>query len=296
MIGAALHDLFHTLFHPAGRGALSDWLSRGVFCVVRRFAKGKVSRITLAGPFAILTIMTTWVVWVVIGFTLIYYPFMGTQFVLAPGLDAARHHSLLDALNVSVGSLITLAGDFLPNSKFIRFLMGLEAVLGFGILTACVSWLLSIYPALERRRTLAHEASLLHFAERSTGLRLLELPEAEAQDVIWGLAAAMSTARNDLTQFPVIYYFRSGDNQSSFAGSLSYFAELADAASKPNRPPAVRIAGVALGGALYDYLEFIADVFLRMPKQDKQAIIDRYREEFFREPITLDTPSVRRTS
>jgi hypothetical protein len=296
MIGAALHDLFHTLFHPAGRGAISDWLSRWVFHLVRPFAKRKVRRMTLAGPLAILTIMTTWVAWVVIGFTLVYYPFMGTQFVLAPGLDAARHHSFVDAFNVSVGSLITLAGDFLPNSKLIRLLMGLEAILGFGILTACVSWLLSIYPALERRRTLAHEASLLHFAERSTGLRLMELPAAQAQEVIWGLATAMSTCRNDLTQFPVIYYFRSGDEQSGFASSLSYFAELADAASKAERPPAIRMAGVALGGALYDYVDVIADVFLKMPKHDKQAIIRRYADEFLRKPMTLEEPSFRRAT
>lgn len=296
MIGAVLHDLFHTLFHPAGRGALSDWLSRSVFYIVRKFSEHKVSRLTLAGPFAILAIMMTWVAAMVVGFTFIYYPFMATQFTVSPGLDIAHHHGFLDALNVSLGSLITLGGDFIPTSKLIRLLMGLEAVLGFGILTACVSWLLSIYPALERRRTLAHEASLLHFAERTTGLRILELPESEAQDVIWGLAGSMSTARNDLTQFPVIYYFRSGDKQSSFTGSLSYFAELAEAASKPHRPPAVRLAGVALGGALHDYLDFIADVFLTMPKHDKQAIIERYAEEFLREPMALDHPGLRRAS
>jgi hypothetical protein len=296
LIVAALHDLFHTLFHPAGRGAISDWLSRAVFCVIRKFAKRKVERITLAGPLAILTIMLTWVAWVVFGFAFLYYPFIATQFVLAPGLDLARHHSFLDAFNVSLGTLITVGGDFLPKSRLIRLGMGLEATLGFGILTASVSWLLSIYPALERRRTLAHEVSLLHFAETNTGLRLLELPESEAQDVLWGFATAMSSSRNDLTQFPVIYYFRSGDKQSSFAGSLSYFAELADAASQPARSPGVRMAGIALGGALNDYLEFIAETFIDMPKHDKQAIIQRYADEFLREPIRLESPSLRRAS
>jgi hypothetical protein len=290
MIGAALHDLFHTLFHPAGRGAMSDWIGRAVWCMVRKASNIKATWITLAGPYAILMIMLSWVAWVVCGFTLIYYPFIGTQFALAPGLDPARHQGFFDALNVSLGALITVGGDFNAKSKIIRLAMGLEAMFGFGILTASVSWLLSIYPALERRRTLAHEATLLHYAETNTGLRLLEVPESEAQQVLWGLAGEMATARNDLTQFPVIYYFQSGEKQTGFSGVLPYFAELAEAAAQPHRPASVRLAGIALGGALNDYLDFIAETFIQMPRDDKQAIMERYADEFLRKPVTLERP------
>ncbi|HWR15929.1 MAG TPA: hypothetical protein VN577_13965 [Terriglobales bacterium] len=282
LIGLAVHDLFHTLFHPAGRGAVSDRVSRFVWRIFRSISTPHNGYITLAGPVAILAIMAMWVILSVFGFALLYYPFIATQFALASGLDPQLHKSFTDAFNVSLGTLVTVGGDFNAKSKLIRFAMGIEATLGFGLLTASVSWLLSIYPALERRRTLAHEATLLHFAEENTGYRIEELPPSESQSVLWGFAASMASCRNDLTQFPVIYYFRSGDSQSGFSGTLSYFAELAESASRSGRDPSIRMAGIALGGALDDYLEFIADAYLRMSTHDKEAIMRCYAAEHLR--------------
>jgi hypothetical protein len=287
LIGVAALDLFNTLFHPAGRGAMSDRVGRVVWYLIRKLAKYRPALITLAGPFAILLIMVMWVLCMLLGFAFIYAPFLSTQFTMAPGLDISGHQGFLDALNVSVGSLITLGGDFTTKSKLLRLAMGIEALIGFGLLTASVSWLLSIYPALERRRTLAHEATLLHFAEEKTGIRIHQLPSTEAQAVIWGLAASMATARNDLTQFPIIYYFHSGDEASGFSGVLPYVAELAQAASHPSMAPSVRLAGISLGGALDDYLESIAEIFIHMPGDDKRAIMQRYADEFLRPVMTL---------
>jgi hypothetical protein len=222
---------------------------------------------------------------VVIGFSIIYMPYIGSQFALAPGLDPARHHSFLDAVNVSLGSLITVGGDFNSKSRVLRLAMGVEATLGFGLLTASVSWLLSIYPALERRRTFAHQITLLHHAEIESGSLIIELPSQEAQQIIWGLVAEMSSLRNDLTQFPITYYFHSGEAPTGLAGALPYIAELAGAASRPNVAPGLRLAATALGGALDDFLEYVAGTFLRMPVGDKTAILHRYAEEQMREPM-----------
>ncbi len=295
LVGFALDDLFHTLFHPAGRGALSDWVGRAVWFIFRKLSDHKRDYITLAGPFAILSIMLMWVLSMVVGFAFFYYPFM-RHFVLAPGLDPAHHRGFFDAINVSLGSLITVGGDFNSESKVLRLLMGIEATIGFGLLTASVSWLLSIYPALERRRTLAHEATLLHFAEQETGTRIEHLPPSDAQDVLWGLASSMATARNDLTQFPIIYYFASGDEETGFSGVLPYLAELAAVAAHPNMPPSVRLAGISLGGAIDDYLEFIAKTFIRMQTDDKPRIMQRYAEEHLRPLMTLSRPRYRRAS
>jgi hypothetical protein len=262
-----------------------------IWFVFRRVSTDRRENLKLAGPVAILCIMFMWALCSVFGFAFIYYPFMHTQFALAPGLDAARHQGFMDALNVSIGSLITVGGDFNAKSKAIRLAMGIEAIMGFGLLTASVSWLLSIYPALERRHTLAHEATLLHYAEEKTGIRIEELPSSEAQDVIWGLAASMATARNDLTQFPIIYYFQAGDEESGFSGVILYLAELAEKASQTNNPPSVRMAGIALGGAIDDYLEFIAETFVHMPTENKRGIMERYAAEHMRRLMTLDRVS-----
>jgi hypothetical protein len=275
---------------------MSDRIGRVVWYFVRRLAKHRSNLITLAGPFAILSIMVMWVLCMVFGFALIYAPFMHTQFAFAPGMDPTRHQGFFDAINVSLGSLITVGGDFNAKSKLIRLSMGIEALIGFGLLTASVSWLLSIYPALERRRTLAQEATLLHFAEEQTGLRIHQLPPSEAQDVIWGLAASMATARNDLTQFPVIYYFHSGDQESGFSGVFPYLSELAQAASHPSMAPSVRLAGISLGEAIDDYLESIAEIFIHISSDDKRAIMQRYADEFLRPLMTLKREPLHRSN
>jgi hypothetical protein len=294
-IAVALHDVFHTLFHPAGRGAMSDWLAGFVWKIVRALSHNKRERITLAGPFAILTIIGIWVALIVFGFAFIYRPYIAGQFTVAPGLDPAKHRSFLDALNVSIGGLMTLSGDILTKSRVLRLAIGSEAIIGFGLLTASVSWLLSIYPVLERRRTVAHELTLLHNAESRSGIRIIELPSDEAQEILWGLAAEISSLRNDLTQFPITYYFHSGDEHSGLAGALPYVADLAENASRPQMSPSVRMAGIALGGAIHDYLEYVAETFLDMPLDDKRAIMRRYADEHLFRPMRATAP-LRRAS
>jgi hypothetical protein len=289
-IAVALHDVFHTLFHPAGRGAMSDWLAGFVWKIVRALSHNKRERITLAGPFAILTIIGIWVALIVFGFAFIYRPYMAGQFTVAAGLDPAKHRSFLDALNVSIGGLMTLSGDILTKSRVLRLLIGSEAIIGFGLLTASVSWLLSIYPVLERRRTVGHELTLLHNAESRSGIRIIELPSDEAQEILWGLAAEISSLRNDLTQFPITYYFHSGDEHSGLAGALPYVADLAENASRPQMSPSVRMAGIALGGAIHDYLEYVAETFLDMPLDDKRAIMRRYADEHLFRPMRAPVP------
>jgi hypothetical protein len=290
----AVSDIFHTLFHPAGRGTTSDRIASVVWKLVRRAAQGKHERITLAGPLAILSIMVAWVLLIVFGFAFIYLPHIASQYAVAPGLDPAKHKTFLDAFNVSLGGLVNLTGDLTPRPHILRLLLGLEGVIGFGLLTASVSWLLSIYPTLERRRALAHQATLLHHAESESGVLLLELPSAESHGIIWGLAAEIASLRNALMQFPITYYFHPGDTHSGLPGTLPYLYELASKAALPHMPASVRMAGVALGGAIDDFLEYVATTFLQMPVHDKWAILMRYADEHFRSPLRLLPPPLRR--
>jgi hypothetical protein len=282
LIGIVFHDVFHTLFHPSGRGAMSDYAARTVWKIFRPIARRRKSAITLAGPFAILTIMGLWVWLTVFGFALIYAPFIQSHYVFPAGVPD-RHRDFLDAINASIGGLITYGGDVNPTTRALRLVEGLEAIIGFGLLTASVSWLLSLYPVLERRRTVGHEIDLLHHAEIETGSNVLDFEASEAQEVLWGLTAEISEVRNDLTQFPISYYFHAGEDHSGVSAGLPYLGAIAKAASLPNMPPAVRVAGTCLGGAIDDYLKEIAEIFLKMSRDDKAAIMRRYAEDQMRE-------------
>jgi len=165
LIAIALFDVFMALFHPAGRADFGRWVRRAVWRIFHRVARKHPNRLNLAGAWSIVSVILSWVFCIVLGFALVYWPHINTWFVEASELNNSRPMGFDEALNVSLGSLITLGGDLIPTHQFIRFLMGVEAIIGFGLLTASVSWLLSIYPALERRRTLAHQATLLHHAE-----------------------------------------------------------------------------------------------------------------------------------
>src|SRR5438270_9105853 len=109
-VALALHDMFHTLFHPSGRGAIAEFISYRVWRAWRRIFPANHGPLSLAGPVAFVVTVTTWGLLIVLGFALAYSPFLGSRFVMAPGLDIHHHHAFFDAINVSLGSLITVGG------------------------------------------------------------------------------------------------------------------------------------------------------------------------------------------
>jgi hypothetical protein len=78
--------------------------------------------------------------------------------------------------------------DVIPHAGWLRGVAPLEALLGFGLLSASISWLLLIYPAISRRRSLAYEISLLVEAEGQAGVALERLEPASAAGIYEELA------------------------------------------------------------------------------------------------------------
>jgi hypothetical protein len=167
--------------------------------------------------------------------------------------------------------------------------MGIESILGFGLLTASVSWILSIYPVLEHRKSLAHEASLLHYSE-ITGIRTLrDISETDLHSILLGLATQLTTSRNELIQFPITYYFHEQERETSLAATLPYMADLA--AQNVRGPGAVALAATALGGAIDDYLKFIARTFLKRPFTNRWEILAAlaadHQRDIVRSPVAV---------
>jgi hypothetical protein len=287
IIGLGCHDVFHTLFHPGGRGTIDDVLSRRLWRVLRFFSKRWPRMLTLAGPVIFVCIISVWALLIVCGFALVYAPSIRTGFVLAPGIDPSRHGTFMDAFNVSLGALITLVGDINANSKLIRLLMGIEAVLGFGLLTASVSSLLSIYSVLEQRRSLAHKATLLHAAQQKTGTSIFEMSGGQVHVVLTEFTAEMVILRNNMIQFPVSYYFRDDETKTALPGILEYLRGMAERASK-SKEPAIRISGVMLFGAILDYLKLISEDHLQLVGSDPQRVLRAYAEDHMREIVPYE--------
>jgi hypothetical protein len=278
LVGAAALDVFQTLFHPAGRGALSDWTARTVWKVHRALANRYPGVLTYAGPTAILAIIVSWACFTLVGFSLVYLPHLPTQYVFDPGVNPANHRGFWEAVVASVGALMSLSQGMEPKSEWIALLRGLEAIIGFGLLTASVSWLLSIYPVLEQRRSIAQRAALLHNAELENHVDLIHDCGADTHNWIMGLAADLASLRNQMAQFPISYYFYMGEPQTALAGALPYLYELSERGAHSDLP-ALRLAATALGGAVEEFLGLLAEVFLRMSGDDKKRVLRVYAKE-----------------
>lgn len=277
-IGVALSDVFQTLFHPAVHGALSDWIPRVVWKIGRRLATRRSETLTYAGPLALALIILAWLACTLLGFALVYLPHVATDYAFAPGVNPAHHVGFWEALSDSIGALITVSQGIEPKSEWLALLRGLEALMGFALLTASVSWLLSIYPVLESLRSLAQRAALLHNAELQNHIDLIADCGDRSHDWIMGMAADLANLRNQMAQFPISFYFYVGEPQTALAGALPYLYEISERSLR-SEYPALRLAGTALGGAVGDFLVVLAEVFLRVDSKDRQAILRAYAFE-----------------
>ena len=105
----ALRDLFHTVFHPMGRGAASDLVAHATWKVVRAVALRRRRAIQLAGPLAVVMIIAMWLVLVLLGHALIYWPQLPGSFAFAAGLNPESYRSFFAAFALSLEASSPLA-------------------------------------------------------------------------------------------------------------------------------------------------------------------------------------------
>lgn len=251
-----LIEVFHTLLHPSGRGRFSRLCVVAVWRVVRRLGEKAAS---VAGPLAMVSVIVFWASLQAIGWALLYYPHLPQGFSYAPGLDPTRYSNAAEAFYVSTVTLTTLGfGDVVATDPLVRFLMPFEALTGFALLTAAVSWFMQIYPALGRRRALAIRLTLLQNADYA--VRLDELDPAAATNTLETLVADLVQIRVDLTQTSESYYFWEAEKELSLPASLSYAVDLANQAARSPQLT-LQTAGALLHDALDSLAMFLKDEF-----------------------------------
>ena len=138
-------------------------------------------------------------------------------------------------------------GDIVPTAGWLRLVAPLQAIIGFALLTGAVSWIMQIYPALNRRRTLSVRLAALQRAgaERLTALSDSSMPAGLLEQ----LSGQVAQAGVDLTQNAETYYLRD-EGSAALPATLPHAARLAESGRRSPRPD-VRTAA-ALGCALED--------------------------------------------
>jgi voltage-gated potassium channel Kch len=258
---ATLRDIFHTLWHPSGRGGVGRKVLASLWRAGRpRRLHGRVR--ALAGPLVMVVVVVVWVALIVLGWTLIYWPHLVDGFFISESLEQSTRGGFLDALYVSMVTVATLGfGDIVPTEEWLRIAVPVQALLGFVLLTAAVTWVLQIYPALTRRRALAMRLSLLR---RADALRVFAEEDVPmAANLLEDLAAELVRARVDLSQYAETYYFRDGEDSASLAATIGTAVQLANAADRSPRPD-MRFAGRLLDAALADFAQLLDEQFLRV--------------------------------
>jgi hypothetical protein len=286
LIAYTLRDIFHTVFHPVGTGNIGDQVGKITWKAFRAVARRKWHNVlAIAGPLAMIIVVLCWTILLSIGFAFVYLPYIGTNFVRFHELQSQPLFAFWDSFSLSFTALVTLGSpNTLPSSRVMQLLLPFEALLGFGLFTAAISWVLSTYPVLRRRQGLANALHVMVDTEQRYSVRLLDSPPDYVNNELAALAADVIEIRTDLLQFPITLYFHALEDRDNLAIVLPFLHRLADDATAI---PEFRHPAHLLDLALRDLANTLADHYLG---QDAKNDIDEILLRLQKDHLSLRPP------
>ncbi len=213
-----LWDTALAVLHPVRRGPFSYATSRGMWRVVRTLSRrlGSSRLLTFAGPAAMAGGFLGWVGGLWIGFALIYLPFID-QFSYSETVPFGSK-GIAEALYISAVSLTTVGfGDVVASSDVLRLVTVAESASGLAAITAAITYLLSVYPLVTRQRIAALHASDLGLTEPA---QVVRVATQGGPTVLTELQHALIEAHQNVTRFPVLYYFHPDQPEESMSRML----------------------------------------------------------------------------
>jgi len=293
LVVLVLRDAFEALFHPDGRTVLSRAIMRQSWHLFHRLGARRPGTLPVAGPVTLVTIVGSWAVLLASGWALILWPHFPDGFRFATELGAPENQqSFVDALYMSLVTLGTIGyGDISPASDGLRLLVPLEALVGFALLTAVVSWLLSVYPALSRRRSLAYEITLLReAAEGAPNGDFVRRQADSAERIFAELLSRLVAVERDLVTIPLSYYFTERDDRFSLAAVMPWLLALADEGPAGDVAAPTRLRARMLHAAIDDFARSTARRFHGGDAGTTAELLEHYARDHLCEPAS--TPRV----
>jgi hypothetical protein len=252
VVGVVVVDVVLTVFHLDASGRLGTWVQRTVWRAAVAGARRRPERrrqlLAAAGPIMIVATYAAWIGLFIVGFALIYWPFLD-RFRTADGVEA-RGFSAALYFSGSTGTVLGF-GDITPVSTGLRLVAVVEAALGFALLTAIVTYLISIGSGVTRRNDLAvrlHDGSGAEGDGVDLVLRSLEAESLDdARDRLVDITATLRGLVETLHQFPVVgLYYRSRSRDRDVETMLRAVVQVALAAHvAAQAPELVRLRLVA---------------------------------------------------
>ena len=233
LILLALSDVFMTvLYARAGTGPMSHRLAEGGWAIFRRLGRAvprcKDTILAFFGPLYLVVLMAAWIGLLLLGFTLVAWPNLGTGIRSQSG-DTPT--DFLTAFYYAGGSMTTVgSGDIRPVAYVFKFLTVFDSVIGVSVLTLTLTYIIQIYTALQRRDSLALS---LHHASAGTGDAAVllsglgprdEFSHAESQ--LAGLASEVTGVYESHHFYSVLIYFRFEEPYYAMARAMLILMEL----------------------------------------------------------------------
>jgi hypothetical protein len=246
----------------------------------------------------LLTILMSWAVLLALGWALVLWPHFPDGFRFAAELGPpADQQSFIDALYMSLVTLGTIGyGDISPATDLLRLLVPLEALVGFALLTASVSWLLTVYPALSRRRSLAYEITLLREVTQQSGRGEFVHGQARSAERLFAeLLSRLVAVERDLVQIPVSYYFTQGDDRFSLPSVMPWLLGMAERGLATDVPAPTRLRAEMLCAAIDDFARTTAERFHGGQAATTAELLERYARDHLREGAVTGAGYYRRS-
>ncbi len=233
MAGAAIlalvfYDIYATILRSAKHsGHFSTSLNRSLWWIATRLTQPLDRRrrhriLSTVGPLLMPLLITFFILMLVTGFALIYLPRIETEFKTN---DVAHDNQIYQAFYFSGVTFLTIGyGDIAPVSGAMRMIAVVEAAAGLAIISLAITYLLTVYRALERKRTVA--LKFYHQARQGADISGF-ISSHFARGKFHSLTESLREATHDLQELleshlehPVIHYFHPHEVYKGFPRAL----------------------------------------------------------------------------
>ena len=233
MLIVVAFDVFMTVFNPAEYGgpvtlrqnrviwAAARWLSRN------REGRRRHRALSLAAPLMALATVALWIMLLIVGFGLIYLPWMST-FIVDPG---HLRTPVVEAFYFSASTATTLSiGDLVPDTQPLRVLAPLETLAGLGLLTAVLQYILAISERAQAMATTALDIRV-HFDQDHTPEAITREIQQSEDALGWGewceeVSRSLLELWEAHTRYPILLYFHPPDDSEALSSQLGSLIRL----------------------------------------------------------------------
>lgn len=252
-------DIFLTVLHHwRGSGPIGTRVSRWIWMGAQLLARNvpehsRRGMLGLVGPLLIPVTLVLWAAMIIVGFALLYLPWMPGRFVSDNPIPSPA--TLGDALYFSGVSFFTLGyGDIVPVTRWMRVLGVVQAGSGFALVTLAISYFTAVYRSFSTQRTLAESLHAQTGNDGAVGLLVRYLGyganEAEVVRVVEKLREGLAQVHSAYGDYPILLYFlpaRPSDTLLRMIFVAYDLSFLLDTAVDPDEVPRLARLGVRSG-------------------------------------------------